>query len=337
MPGSDGFTLARWIKDQKLENLRMIMMLTFPHLKRKTEFQPLGVKASVIKPLNPSEVLNALQVALDKKAPGAEQPPKVVKAKLKTLARSLKILVAEDTPFNQTFILRLLEKNGFHTILVENGHQAVERFNTDPVDAILMDVQMPEMDGFEATREIRKLETQKGGHIPIIAMTAYATEGDRERCLSAGMDDYVSKPISAGKLFKAIEALIPLEESVQSADEKKGCTLNKDVLIKSFKDDHNLFKELVEIFVNDYPQMLTSLRKSLKATDAKTFTRTAHSLKGMLRNFEAEAAADTAFDLEKKGKQGELDGTDQIIDSLAGQLDEVTQNLQQLVKKISKD
>jgi CheY-like chemotaxis protein len=200
-----------------------------------------------------------------------------------------------------------------------------------------MDVQMPEMDGFEATREIRKIETQKGGHIPIIAMTAYATGGDRERCLAAGMDDYVSKPISAGKLFKAIEALMPLEESVQPADEKKGCALNKDVLINSFQDDHSLFKELVEIFVNDYPQMLTSLRESLKTTDAKTFSRTAHSLKGMLRNFEAEVAADTAFDLEKKGKQGELDGTDQIIDNLAGQVDEVAQNLQQLVKKISKD
>ncbi len=335
MPGSDGFTLARWIKDHKLENLRMIMMLTFPHLERKTEFQPLGIKTSVIKPLNPSEVLNAVQVALDKKAPDAEQPRKVVAAKPKTLTRSLKILVAEDTPFNQTFILRLLEKNGFHTILVENGQQAVERFNTDAVDVILMDVQMPEMDGFEATREIRKLETQKGGHIPIIAMTAYATEGDRERCLAAGMDDYVSKPISAGKLFKTIEALMPHEESVQPADEKKGCALDKDVLIKSFKDDHSLFKELVEIFVNDYPQMLTSLRESMKTTDAKTFSRTAHSLKGMLRNFQAEVAADTAFDLEKKGKQGELDGSDQIIDRLTGQLDEVAQKLKALVKKIS--
>jgi CheY-like chemotaxis protein/HPt (histidine-containing phosphotransfer) domain-containing protein len=337
MPGSDGFTLARWIKDQKFKDLRMIMMLTFPHLKRKTEFQPLGVKASVIKPLNPSEVLHALQVALDKKAPGAEQPRKVAKAKPKALTRALKILVAEDTPFNQTFILRLLEKNGFHTILVENGQQAVARFNTDPVDVVLMDVQMPEMDGFEATREIRKIETQKGGHIPIIAMTAYATGGDRERCLAAGMDDYVSKPISAGQLFKAIEALMPLEESVQPADEKKGCALNKDVLINSFQDDHSLFKELVEIFVNDYPQMLTSLRESLKTTDAKTFSRTAHSLKGMLRNFEAEIAADTAIDLEKKVQQGELDGTDQIIDRLAAQLDEVAQNLEQLVKKISKD
>jgi CheY-like chemotaxis protein len=319
MPGSDGFTLARWIKDQKLKDLRMIMMLTFPHLKRKTEFQPLGVKASVIKPLNPAEVLNAVQVAMDKKAPNAAKPRKVVQAKPRAFSRLLKILVAEDTPFNQTFILRLLEKNGFHTILVENGRQAVERFNTDSVDAILMDVQMPEMDGFEATREIRKLETQKGGHIPIIAMTAYATEGDRERCLEAGMDDYVSKPISAGKLFKTIEALMPLEESVQPIDEKKGCALDKDVLIKSFKDDHNLFKELVEIFVNDYPQMLASLRESLKTTDAKTFSRTAHSLKGMLRNFQAEVAADTAFDLEEKGKQGELDGIDQVIDSLTAQ------------------
>jgi CheY-like chemotaxis protein len=198
-----------------------------------------------------------------------------------------------------------------------------------------MDVQMPEMDGFEATGEIRKLEAQKGTHTPIIAMTAYATEGDRERCLAAGMDGYVSKPISAGKLFKTIEALIPPEETDQTPGEKKGCALNKDVLIRSFKDDHNLLKELVEIFVDDYPQMLTSLRKSLKTADAETFTRTAHSLKGMLRNFQAEAAADTAFDLEKKGQQGELHGTDQIIDNLADQLDEVAQNLKALVKEIS--
>ena len=194
---------------------------------------------------------------------------------------------------------------------------------------------MPEMDGFEATREIRKLEKQSCGHIPVIAMTAYATEGDRERCLAAGMDAYVTKPISASKLFKAIEVLIAPEESAQPTDEQKGDSLNKDGLMKSFENDHSLLQELVEIFISDYPQMLASLRKSLQATDSKTFSRTAHSLKGMLRNFEAEVAADTAFDLEKKGKQGELDGTDQIIDSLAGQLDEVVQNLKDIVKKIS--
>jgi PAS domain S-box-containing protein len=335
MPGSDGFTLAHWIKDQKLKKLRIIMMLTFPHLKRKTEFQQLDIKASVIKPLNPSEVLNAVAVALGKKIPDAEPPKKVIEAKPKTITRPLKILVAEDTPFNQTFILRLFEKNGLHPTLVENGQQAVDRFDPDAFDIILMDVQMPEMDGFEATREIRKLEKQSGGHIPIIAMTAYATEGDRERCLAAGMDDYVSKPISAAKLFKAIEVLMAPEESAQSTDGQKGVSLNKDGLIKSFENDHSLLKELVEIFINDYPQMLTTLRKSLEATDAKTFSRTAHSLKGMLRNFQAEAAAETAFDLEKKGQQGQLDGIDQIIESLAGQLEEVAQKLKDLVKEVS--
>jgi PAS domain S-box-containing protein len=335
MPGFDGFDLAHWIKEQKIKKPPTIMMLTFPHLKRKAEFQRLDIKASVIKPLNPSEVLNAVSVALDKKTPDAEPLKKVIEAKPKTIPQSLKILVAEDTPFNQTFILRLLEKNGFHPTLVENGQQAVDRFEPDTFDVILMDVQMPEMDGFEATREIRKIEKQSGGHIPVIAMTAYATEGDRERCLAAGMDDYVSKPISASKLFKAIEALMAPEESAPSGDEPKGDSLNNDNLIKSFENNHSLLKELVEIFINDYPQMLTTLRKSLASTDAETFSRTAHSLKGMLRNFQAEAAADTAFDLEKKGQQGQLDGVDQIIETLSGQLDKVAQKLKQLVEETS--
>ena len=346
MPGSDGFSLARWIKDQQIKDLRVVMMLTFPHLKRKAEFAELGVKASVIKPLNPPELHNLLRVALGKKkmATAKARPQKRPDAKSKAARRSLKILVAEDTPFNQTFILRLLERSGSHPILVENGRQAVEAFNPDTIDVILMDVQMPEMDGFEATREIRKLEARSGshGHMPIIAMTAFATEGDRERCLEAGMDDYVSKPISASKLFQAIEALVPPvpeEESSGStgraADGQKPVSLNADGLIRLFENDQHLFRELVEIFRNDYPQMLNTLRQSLKSTDAKTLSRTAHSLKGMLRNFQAEAAAETAFELEQIGKQGKWDGADQIVDSLAGQLDDVARKLKAVVKKIS--
>ncbi len=175
---------------------------------------------------------------------------------MKKAMGALKILVAEDTPFNQTFILRLLEKNEFQPILVENGRQAVEAFDPELFDLILMDVQMPEMDGFEATREIRKIEARSGGHIPIIAMTAYATEGDRERCLEAGMDDYVSKPISASKLFKAIEALVPSspeEEFDAAGDGRKSASLEFDGLIKSFENDHDLFEELVDIFHQRLP------------------------------------------------------------------------------------
>ena len=146
------------------------MMLTFPHLKRKAEFENLGVKASATKPLNPPELLNLLQVALDLKPAAKAQPPKASEAAIKVARGGLKVLVAEDTPFNQTFILRLLEKNGLKPILVENGQQAVDAFDPELFDVILMDVQMPEMDGFEATREIRKREAPSGGRIPIIAM-----------------------------------------------------------------------------------------------------------------------------------------------------------------------
>jgi len=338
MPGSDGFSLARWIKSQQFKHLRVAMMLTFPHLKRKAEFENLGVKASATKPLNPPELLNLLQVALDLKPAAKAQPPRAPAATMKVAMRGLKILVAEDTPFNQTFILRLLEKNGLQPILVENGQQAVDAFDPELFDVILMDVQMPEMDGFEATREIRKREARSGGRIPIIAMTAYATEGDRERCLKAGMDSYVSKPISATKLFKAMEALVPSppdEEFDATGDDQKSGNREFDGLLKSFENDHDLFGELVEIFISDYPQMLDTLRDTLKSSDAKTLARTAHSLKGMLRNFQAENAADTAYTLEQMGRNGTLGDADQIVDSLADQLEQVGQKLQQLVKEIA--
>jgi HPt (histidine-containing phosphotransfer) domain-containing protein len=170
-------------------------------------------------------------------------------------------------------------------------------------------------------------------------MTAYATEGDHERCLAAGMDRYVSKPISAAKLFKAIEALVPStpeEEFEVSGDGQKTVDLELDGLIKSFENDRHLFGELVDIFINDYPQMLDTLRDTLKSSDAKTLARTAHSLKGMLRNFQAENAADTAYTLEQMGRNGTLDEADQIVDSLADQLEQVAQRLQQLVREIAK-
>ena len=345
MPGSDGFSLAGWIKDQRIKDLRVAMMLTFPHLKRKAEFEKLDIKASVIKPLNPPELLNLLLVALDKKKADTDKdrPQKLPDAGAKAARRALKILVAEDTPFNQTFILRLLEKNGFHPVLVENGRQAVEAFDPEAFDVVLMDVQMPDMDGFEATREIRKREAG-GDRMPIIAMTAYATEGDRERCLEAGMDDYVSKPISASKLFKAIDKLVPPgpEEKAPAPakptdDRNRSVTLNAEGLINSFENDQELFQELGDIFLNDSPQMLNTLRESLKNTDAQTVKRTAHSLKGMLRNFQAEAAAETAFELEQIGEQGKLDDADRIVDSLSAQLDDVARQLKKVVEKISGD
>ena len=333
MPGTDGFSLAEWIKSQNRPDIRVIMMLTFPHLKRRAEFEELDVKADIIKPVNPLELLDAIKVVLGLKMPPLEPAKKLTAPKPRIDNRPLKILVAEDTPFNQTFIMRLLEKHGYHAGLVENGGQVLEALSRHPFDLVLMDIQMPEMDGFEATREIRKLEKQTGNHIPIIAMTAFAIEGDRERCLAAGMDEYVSKPISSEKLFGAIESLLPSKTLKSKDPESDDEILDRQSLLEAFEGDRDLFNELVEIFVSDYPGMLTALQEAVKNKDAETLNRTAHSLKGMLRNFQAESAADTAFELEKRGKEKRLDDIDGLIGHLEKQIAEVEQKLQELVKQ----
>ena len=130
---------------------------------------------------------------------------------------SLHILLAEDNTVNQLIASRLLEKQGHHVVTSGNGREALERLDKERFDLILMDVEMPEIDGFEATATIRKQEETTGARIPIIAMTAHALKGDRERCLAAGMDDYVSKPIQPGVLFAAIERLLPSESATHSS------------------------------------------------------------------------------------------------------------------------
>ncbi len=336
MPQPDGFSLAQWLKNKGLLPGKVIMMLTFPHLKRKAELAELGVKVDVVKPLHSPELLDAIQIVLGLKAPPPKRKAVLTAPKPKISDRPLKILVAEDTPFNQTFIMRLLEKNGYHGALVENGRQVLEALSRHSFDLVLMDVQMPEMDGFEATQEIRNLEKQTGNHIPIVAMTAYAIKGDRQRCLAAGMDEYVSKPISSEKLFGAIEALLPRESRPESLPETDAHTLARQSLLNAFDGDWDLFKELVDIFTSDYPKMMDTMREAYHSGDAETLSRTAHSLKGMLRNFQAEAAADTAFYLEKKAKEKKMEALDQIIDKLGKQTAEVDKLLQDLVSQKSK-
>ena len=335
MTDNDGFSLAHWLQDENQLDCKVIMMLTFQHLKRRVEFEKLNVQATVVKPLHPRELMETMNIVLGFKAPPPAPKPTLVPPKSAVSDQPLKILVAEDTPFNQTFIMRLLEKHGYHAALVENGRQVLEALSRHAFDLILMDVQMPEMDGFEATRQIRELEKQSGDHMPIIAMTAYAIKGDRERCLAAGMDEYVSKPISSQKLFEAIEGLFPAEAKATEAPESDAQTVDRQSLLKAFDHDWSLFKELVDIFTSDTPQMMVSLRQAAEAGDAETLSRTAHSLKGMLRNFKAESAADTALELEKLGKANELQDVKPLIEKLQTQIAGVDRSLKDLVAQKS--
>jgi CheY-like chemotaxis protein len=156
------------------------------------------------KPVVESELFDAVRVALGTKAEKAQAPALITRHSLREAQRKLRILLAEDNLVNQTLAARLIEKRGHAVTVVSSGREALAALETGSFDAILMDVQMPEMDGFEATAAIRNKEKTTGQHVPIIAMTAYAMRGDRERCLAAGMDSYVSKPIRPEELFREI-------------------------------------------------------------------------------------------------------------------------------------
>jgi two-component system sensor histidine kinase/response regulator len=330
MPETDGFALAEWIVQQKISNAGIIMMLTFPDLKRNPELEKLGITASVVKPLGAFELEGAILSALGADRIEPDLRVKAPQLQIRIPARPLKILVAEDTPFNQKFILRLLERWNHRTTLVENGRQALEVLKTEPCDLILMDVQMPEMDGLQATRIIRENEQQSGNHIPIIAMTAHAVKGDRERCLQAGMDEYVSKPIDSNKLFEAIEMLArktgePDGTTVDSA------TLDEELLLQAFDGDWDFLKEVVEVFLSDYPRLVDDLRRALKEGDSDLLMRSAHSLKGMLKNFQAEDAAEIALELEGMGKVQKYNGVQAGIEKLADQISQLDNMLRRIV------
>jgi CheY-like chemotaxis protein len=241
-------------------------------------------------------------------------------------SRSLKILVAEDTAFNQKFIQRLLDRWNHKISLVGNGREALEALKNESFDIVLMDVQMPQLNGLEATKAIRIDEQQSKNHIPIIAMTAHAIKGDRERCLEAGMDEYISKPIDSDKLFDAIEKLTGDPGHPDSTGDVSPA-IDKETLLKAFDGDWNFLKEVVDVFLSDYPRLLDDLRRAHKESDSATLMRAAHSLKGMMKNFQAEPAAEAAFELEKKGKEDNFDGVPDAIENLAGQVADVDKTL----------
>jgi len=338
MYGSDGFSLARWIKNHETLESKVIMMLTSTQLRNRTDFQKMGIKASITKPVRPSDLLDTIMIALDIVELIEEEIPKIQDRVSQRKGRSLKILVAEDTLFNQKLILRLLGRWGHEAVIAENGLQAVEELSRDTFDLVFMDVQMPEMDGFEATREIRKREEQTGRHTPIIAMTAHAMKGDRERCLESGMDEYVSKPISSEALFEAIQALVPAavsEEKPPAAEPLENTTqpIDKEALLSAFDNDWDFFKEAVDLFIDEYPQMMEAIHGAIKAADAATLERTAHALKGMVSNFQAELAAKTALSLEQMGREGAIESADQIFKSLAGELANLEKTLLEFAEK----
>ncbi len=325
MPVLDGFSLVRWIREQNIIDSKIIMMVTSSKLRNQVDVDALNVKSFIVKPIRPSDLLDAVVSTVAEDETPHEQHETPSEKRLQAGEGRLRVLVAEDTLFNQKFISRLLERWGHQATIVQNGVEALATFSKGSFDLILMDVQMPEMDGFEATAGIREIEKEQGRHIPIIAMTAHAMKGDRERCLAAGMDDYVPKPISSDALHNSIKTLMSRQDKPDT--EENTMTLNaqpafdKKTLLKAFDNDWDFLKEIIEMFVADYPKMLQEIEGAIDAKDAPTLQRTAHALKGMLGNFQVETAVQKAYTLEKMGGAATFDQTKEIFTQLSDELD----------------
>ncbi len=331
MPEANGFDLAEEISNQQLSEAAMVMLLTFPHLKRKSDLERLEIAASIVKPFGAAELENVILSVMEIGETAAELSAQDQKKARQIPSRKLKILVAEDTPFNQKFIQRLLDRWNHQTTIVADGRQALEALAQDNYDIVLMDVQMPVMDGYTATREIRNL-TSDVRNIPIIALTAHAIKGDRERCLEAGMDEYVSKPIDSDKLFNVIEQLTGSSEKTVASN-AVSFVLDEESLLEAFDGDWDFLREVVDVFLSDFPGLLEDLHLANKNSDPDKLMRAAHSLKGMLRNFQAEPAAGVAFELEKKGRTAEFEGVLESVEKLSGPVTQLGRALRSLLEQ----
>jgi PAS domain S-box-containing protein len=299
MPQMDGFTLAEHIRGRPGSAGITILMLTSGGQPGDTaRCKELGFAAYLTKPVKQADLWRALVRALDA---GPIEPPTRHPSPQRAPSRPLRILLAEDNPMNQKLAMRLLQKQGHSVVVASDGRRAVEiLFGPEGTtfDAVLMDVQMPEMDGLEATAAIRDRECGTGRHVPIIAMTAHAMKGDQERCLAAGMDSYVSKPIKPEALFGILAKLTPPEPDDARRPTDLKSIVNWSEAMDHVRGDVELFRELAAIFLEEWPNWLGGLREGMERPDFERLRRTAHTVKGSLGTFAARAAHAAASELE---------------------------------------
>ena len=313
MPEMDGLALAGEIRQHRSESELPLLLLT--SLGRLPQLQSGGVfSAQLAKPLKASQLYNTLLQLLTTGRSGAEEVEAVTDGKR---ARSaLRILLAEDNAMNQKVALRLLERLGYRADVATNGLEAIEALERRPYDVVLMDVQMPELDGLDATRRIcERWPEERRPHI--IAMTANALPEDREACFAAGMNDYVAKPIRAEELVTALKRAKPLANGDGRSEPVEYVALD-DGALKNLRDlgGDEFLDEVIDAFLADAPELVATLRRSLDDGNAEELRRAAHTLKSNGATLGAEGFADLCRTLEQRGKAGELDGASELVDRI---------------------
>lgn len=351
MPGMDGEQTARAIKsDPSVKDVKILILTSMGQRGDAVRLEALGCSGYLLKPVKQQMLFDAVAAVLGRME---EQPTTLITRHMLSEQRKneYRLLLAEDNPVNQKLAVVLLQKAGYSVDAVDNGLKALEKVKSGHYSVVLMDVQMPEMDGFEATQKIRELEQSTGIHVPIIAMTAHAMSGDRERCIEAGMDDYITKPLEPRALFNAIDrwsqdAAAEEQTEASSGDGefetamefvaapqfgaepvKRGPELRAGVPVEEipadlegalhrFDGDRDFMKEMCRDLLANLPVLVEEIRSALQAGEMDALSRSSHTLKGLCANFNAGPSAALAAQLEQCGKQKNVVGAPRLLEQL---------------------
>jgi len=348
MPDVDGFMLAEKIaRDPRFAAMKIILLTSAGHSDDVRRAQQLGVSGYLVKPIKQSELFDAIIASTSEPLP--KQPRRAKKKVVST--QSLRVLLAEDNPVNQKLESRLLEKLGHTVTIVDNGKLAVSKSETGEFDLIVMDVQMPEMDGLEATRAIREREKCGGKRLPILALTAHAAAEDCDRCLATGMDGYVSKPIRLAALQESIAQVLGTvrdQDGTQRVEETQHPAsvptkqetitvppglINERKVLAGLGGDRELMAEVLRLFIDDSARLMREMHTAVARQNSEAIRQVAHALKGSIANLSSGAARELAAQIEQLGKGGELAGVPPLVERLEPELVVLQQAAEQLLNK----
>jgi CheY-like chemotaxis protein len=346
MPGMDGFQLAERIRaDRRFDGLVLITLTSAGRPGDGALCEQLRIGSYLLKPITPTELRDAILLTV---ARGQETPRKsdvVTRHSLREAWQSLNVLLAEDNRVNQRLAVAILERLGHNVRVVNNGREAVEAVLESTFDLVLMDIQMPEMGGLEATAQIRAHEANTGGHVPIVAMTAHAMSGDRERFLQSGMDEYISKPISQERLREVVRSLgaPSYGEAAAATGVSNGApsgaapssAFDRAQLMSRVESDMELLSTLVGVFRADSPNLMGAIEEAIANGDAQAISDAAHTIKGALSVFGAEPARVLAERLELESRAGEVQGAPDLYVQLGEAVRVTEEGLEALLAELA--
>ena len=351
MPDMGGFELAERIRaDGRYGDLVLVAFTAAGRPGDGARCEELGIASYLLKPLAPAELRDALLLTLARDPARGRKRELVTRHSLREARSRLRVLLAEDNLVNQQLATHLLQRFGHRARLAVNGREAVEAWEVEPFDVVLMDVQMPGMDGVEATQRIRAREAERadGRRTPIIAMTAHAMVGDRERFIEAGMDDYISKPMSKERLREVLRAIErprrPEERDLGgerhepvAASAAATPSFDRRVLLERTESDVELIRALVTVFLSDNPSLLGKIERALSAGDAAELERAAHTIKGALGVFGAEPARARAERMERMGRDGAVRDAAPELDELSSEVQALERDLRALLSELEEE